>query len=143
MPEPTREAMEAVMLRWLAGIRQRDLQALADMVSADCVIESLSGAGLAGKDGIKQLYGEWLSAFPDVAVHAQEMLVDGDRGVLSITMAGTDKGGFMGLPPTGRSFRLSIVIVLTVTDGQIVRYRSVYDFTGLLVQVGILKAKPA
>jgi predicted ester cyclase len=84
-----------------------------------------------------------MTAFPDVAVHASEMLVDGDRGVLSITLAGTDKGGFMGLPPTGRSFRLSAVIVLTVADGQVVRYRSVYDFTGLLVQVGILKAKPA
>jgi steroid delta-isomerase-like uncharacterized protein len=142
MAGTTRDTMEALLLRWLAAIRQRDPVALADMVSPECVVESMTGAGLAGKNGIRHLYGEWFNAFPDVAVHTQETLIDGDRGMLAITLAGTDSGGFMGLPPTGRSFRLSAVIVLTVADGQVVRYRSVYDFTGLLVQVGILKAKP-
>ena len=142
MALPTRDAMEAITLRWLGAIQQRNVEAIAGLVSPDCVIESISGAGLKGRDGIRQLYGEWMSAFPDVAVHAQETLIDGDRSVLMITAAGTDRGGFMSLPPTGKSFRLSMVLALTVADGLVVRYRSVYDFTGLLVQVGNLKAKP-
>ncbi|MGH9146149.1 MAG: hypothetical protein ACRD1Q_05525 [Vicinamibacterales bacterium] len=28
-------------------------------------------------------------------------------------------------------------------DGQIVHERRIYDFTGILIQVGLLKAKPA
>ena len=143
MATPTRNEVEAILLRWLAGIRARDLAGPAELVSPDCVIESISGAGLSGREGIKHLYGDWINAFPDVAVHAQETLVDGDRGVLVLMMAGTDSGGFMGLPPTGRSFWLSAVIVFTIADGLIVRYKSIYDFTGMLVQVGILKAKPA
>ena len=29
-----------------------------------------------------------------------------------------------------------------VADGQIVQERRVYDFTGMLVQIGVLKARP-
>jgi predicted ester cyclase len=52
-------------------------------------------------------------------------------------------GGFMGLPPTGKPFRLPIVHFYEFQDGHILPERRIYDFTGLLVQIGVLKAKPA
>jgi steroid delta-isomerase-like uncharacterized protein len=139
----TRDATAAVLSRFLSAMKQRDLSAVVTLVSQDCVIESMTSGGLVGSEGMRHLYGEWLAAFPDLAVHGEETVIDGDRGVLVMTLAGTDLGGFMSLPATGKSFRLSAVMVLTVAESKIVRYRSVYDFTGLLVQVGILKAKPA
>jgi len=139
----TRDGTAAVLARFLAAFKERDLDALVELIAKDCAVESMASGGLTGRDGLRNLYREWFTAFPDLAVHAQETLVDGDRGALVLTAAGTDLGGFMNLPATGRSFRLQGVIVLTVAGGQVVRYRSVYDFTGLLVQVGILKAKPA
>jgi hypothetical protein len=33
--------------------------------------------------------------------------------------------------------------VITVADGLIASERRIYDFTGLLVQLGVLRAKPA
>ena len=48
----------------------------------------------------------------------------------------------MGLAPTDKRFRFRLVYLIEVKDGQIVRERRIYDFTGLLVQVGVLKAKP-
>jgi predicted ester cyclase len=73
----------------------------------------------------------------------EEMHIDGDRVAQIGTLTGTDTGGFMGIPPTGKSFKLPIVVLYTVADGCIVRERRIYDFTGMLVQAGILKAKPA
>ena len=78
-----------------------------------------------------------------VAVHAQDTIIEDDRGVMVLTIAGTDMGGFMGLPPTGKAFRMTAVMIFTVINGQVLRYRSVYDFTGLLAQVGNLRVKPA
>lgn len=49
----------------------------------------------------------------------------------------------MGLPPTGKPFRISIVHLHDIRDGYIQHERRIYDFTGLLVQIGVLKAKPA
>jgi hypothetical protein len=35
------------------------------------------------------------------------------------------------------------VFLYELKDGQIARERRIYDFTGLLMQVGLLKARPA
>ena len=56
---------------------------------------------------------------------------------------GQDVGQFLGLAPTGKSFRVPGVFLYDLQDGQIVRERRIYDFTGVLIQIGLLKAKPA
>jgi hypothetical protein len=38
---------------------------------------------------------------------------------------------------------MSAVFFYELKHGRIVRERRIYDFTGMLVQIGILKAKPA
>lgn len=138
-----RASTAAVMTRWLAAMKARDVEAVVALTSPDCIVEAMTGATRSGREGIREVYGEWFKGFPDVAFHAQETIVDEDRGALVLTIAGTDTGGFMALPATGKSFRLSAVFMFTVANEQVVRYRSVFDFTGVLVQVGILKAKPA
>jgi hypothetical protein len=48
----------------------------------------------------------------------------------------------MGLPPTDRPFSISLVSLCEMEDGFIAHERRIYDFTGLLLQVGALRAKP-
>ena len=48
----------------------------------------------------------------------------------------------MGMPATGRPFHLAVVFLYELRDHKIVRERRIYDFTGLLLQIGVLKAKP-
>ena len=57
-------------------------------------------------------------------------------------MTGTNKGGFMDLPPTGNRVSIPVVLIFTLKDGKIVEEQRVYDFTGMLVQAGVLKTKP-
>jgi predicted ester cyclase len=75
-------------------------------------------------------------------MHTEELLIDGQQVAQLGSLTGTDMGGFMDLEPTGKAFRVPCVLVYTLKAGQIVRERRIYDFTGLLVQVGILKVKP-
>jgi predicted ester cyclase len=76
-------------------------------------------------------------------MEVQELLVDDQRAAVMATFTGTDRGGFMGMPATGRRVTIPVVFLYEFRDGKIVRDRRVYDFTGMLVQVGTLKAKPA
>ncbi len=62
------------------------------------------------------------------------------RAVLSVE--GTNIGGFLGLEASGKPFRLAAVFVYEFKDRQIVRERRIYDFTGMLTQIGVLKTKP-
>jgi predicted ester cyclase len=84
-----------------------------------------------------------MHAFPDVSLRQDTLLIDGDRAVLVGTLSGTDSGGLMGQAPTRRPFSVTVVLVDEFVDGLVMREHRIYDFTGMLVQLGVVKAKPA
>jgi len=47
------------------------------------------------------------------------------------------------MAPSGKPAQLPLVVVCHVADGLVTYERRIYDFTGMLVQIGVLKAKPA
>jgi steroid delta-isomerase-like uncharacterized protein len=120
-----------------------DAAALAADHSDDGVVESpLAGGTARGREAIEKLYRTYLSAFGDMKFEQDELLIDGDRVALLARVSGTDTGGFMGMPASGRQVNFPTVFVFELRDGRIARERRIYDFTGVLVQVGLLKAKP-
>ena len=139
----TREAIVRMFAARDEAIARRDIGFLVSQHAADCEqISPLAGGSVRGRDAIGKLYETWFNGFPDLVWTNDEVLIDGDKITQVTTQTGTDTGGFMGLPATDRPFHLPIVILLTVADGLVVHERRIYDFTGMLVQVGILKAKP-
>ena len=139
----TREDILALFDRRRAALDRLDVQALTNLHAEDGVVESLMAGTVTGRPAIGEVYRAWLAAFPDVVVTADDPLIDGLRAAQAAIHAGTDMGGFMGLPPTGKPFRLPIVQLYEFRDEHIQHERRIYDFTGLLVQIGVLKAKPA
>ena len=45
------------------------------------------------------------AAFPDLHLDVEELIVAGDTIVIRLTFRGTDTGGYLGRPPTGRAVR--------------------------------------
>lgn len=139
----TREEITALFARREEAWIRRDVAALVDGHSEDGVVESpLAGGTATGREAINKVYQALFHAFPDVALHTDELLIDGNRVVQIGRLSGTDHGGFMGMAPTGRPFDIAIVRLFDVENGLITRERRIYDFTGLLLQVGTIKAKP-
>jgi len=139
----TRDDIMALIARRNDALMRGDAAALAADYAADAVAESPWVGTVKSREAIEQTWRAVLSAFPDQVFHEEELLVDGDRAALFATAAGTDLGGVMGLPPTGKPFRTPVVFLFTFDDHHIVHERRIYDFTGMLVQIGVLKAKPA
>lgn len=139
----TRQDILHLFDRRQAAYARRDTRALATLHAEDGVLESLVAGTVRGRSAIEEVYQAWLAAFPDVVVTVDDLLIDGLRAAQVVTQVGTDMGVFMGLPPTGKPFRLPIVHLYEFKDGYIAHERRIYDFTGLLVQIGVLKAKPA
>lgn len=122
---------------------RRDIAALTDLHAEDGVVESPFAGGMArGRDAIAKVYHAFFRSFPDLAMRTDEPLIDGNRVVLIARFSGTDHGGFMGMHPTGRAVDFPCVLLFELESGLIVRERRIYDFTGLAVQVGAIKAKP-
>ena len=59
-------------------------------------------------------------------------------------LSATHVNEFFGMPGTNRHIEFRMARLIEMDDqGLIKNERRIYDFTGLLVQVGILRAKPA
>jgi steroid delta-isomerase-like uncharacterized protein len=140
----TRNEIADFLARRADGWARHDATALAADHADDAVVDSpLAGGKVTGREAIERLYQTYFNAFPDLTTKEEEITIDGDRVAVLMRGAGTDTGGFMGLAPTGRAVEFAVALFYELRDGRIIRERRVYDFAGLLLQVGALKAKPA
>ena len=138
----TREEIMAIFTRREAAWRAHDAAALAADHAPDAIVISPTGGVLKGREHIERIYRVWFTAFPDLARTALDTLIDGDRAVLVATVTGTHDGDFFGLPASVRARGIRAFVTI-LRDGVIVHERRILDFTGVLIQVGVLKAKPA
>ena len=139
----TREQIQELFARRQEAFSRLDAAALAADYAADCTVDSpLAGGTASGLEAIENLYRTYFAAFPDFKFDSEQVLIDGDETAQIGRISGTDNGGFMGMAPTHRRVSIPITWFYTLRGGKIVRERRVYDFTGVLIQVGLLKAKP-
>ncbi len=114
---------------------RRDALALAATYTVDCVVESPTAGTICGRAAIEGVYRHWFRAFPDVSLTSDEVFSVGNRAVESMTIHGTDTGGFLGQSPTGKHFHFRPIALYTLRDRQIVLARRVWDLYGLMAQL--------
>lgn len=140
----TREEIVTLVDRHRDAYARLDAETLGAHHAENSVLESPAAGGtVSGREAIAKVYRGFFAGFPDLTMDWSDLVIDGDHVVQVATASGTDTGGFMGLAPTGKRFGFPIVYMFTLKDGLIAHERRVYDFTGMLVQIGLLKAKPA
>jgi steroid delta-isomerase-like uncharacterized protein len=122
---------------------RRDADALAGGHSPDGTLISPIFRTVVGHAAILASYRSLFEIFPDWTYTGEELLVDGNRAAQAFFASATHVGEFMGLPGTGRKFQIQGVRLFTMDGDLIAHERRYYDFTGLLIQVGILRSKPA
>jgi uncharacterized protein (TIGR02246 family) len=137
-----REDIKALFARRSAAWAAKDARTLASLHAASGTVASPTGGVLEGRDEIERIYNVWLSAFPDLVFHTEELVIDEPRVVELAHVTGTHSGEFFGVAPTGRRVAFVMACVMTMEKGEIAHERRVLDFTGVLIQVGVLKAKP-
>jgi steroid delta-isomerase-like uncharacterized protein len=141
-PADMRDEITALFARREDAFDNLDAAAIAADYADDVVIESPI-SGTHGKVDAERNVRAVFAGFMDLKMTFEPPVIDGSRVAQLATAEGTNLGGFMGLPPSGRPFKMTMSFFYEVKGGKIVREQRIYDFTGLLLQVGILKAKPA
>lgn len=139
----TRDEIAAFFKIRQAQWEARDHRGLAEGHAPDSIVESPMFGRLQGREAISESYAHLFTTFPDWFLTIDDLLIDGQRVVQVFSVTATHVGEFMGLPGTNRRFTIQGVRVFEMGDGVIRQEKRMYDFTALLVQVGVLKAKPA
>ncbi len=139
----TREQVQEFFARQQEQWGRRDAEALAGGHHADSTLVSPIFRTVVGRPAILASYRSLFQIFPDWTFTGEDLLIDGDSAAQPFSVTATHVGEFMGLPGTGRKFRLQGVRLFTMSGDLIATERRYYDFTGLLIQVGVLRSKPA
>ena len=90
-----------------------------------------------GAEQVVEYHRNQRTAFPDQRhEHVRMHVADDDTIISEFDLLGTNTGEFMGLPPTGRAFRVAVIAVFTFDGDRITNERVYLDSASLLRQIG-------
>jgi steroid delta-isomerase-like uncharacterized protein len=139
----TNDQIVAFIGRHADGWNQRDPTALSLDHAEDGVVVSPMFARVDGRLQIRATYAALFAVFPDWEIRFDAPIIDGNRVALSFAVTATHQGDFMGLAGSGRRCAFEGVSLFQLGPDLLIREeRRVYDFTGLLTQVGVLRVRP-
>jgi steroid delta-isomerase-like uncharacterized protein len=122
--------------------RSRDVATLTAGHTEDGVVVSPMFGTVNGRPSIEKTYRDLFVAFHDWDYENEVLICEGNRAAMPFMLRATHSSDFFGVPATGRRFEIHGVMVYTLDKGHISHERRIYDFTALLIQIGVLKAKP-
>lgn len=124
---------------WNKGVVREDL------LSADAVDHSQVGGKTKTEPGagsFKHIVGMFRHAMPDIRLTILDEIYTNDKVVHRWVLNGTDSGGVMGMPPSGKSLQFTGTTVVRMQDGKIAERWANVDELGLLQQLGVVPPPP-
>ena len=132
------EANKAVARRLVEEIFNRgDMQAFDQLIADGYVNHHMPVPDIPGnKEGFRELVNATRHAFPDVRVHIEDLVSEGNFVVFHDAAEATSQGDFLGVPPNGQHLEWTEIHFLKVEGNQIVEHWSNFDQLGILRQLG-------
>jgi steroid delta-isomerase-like uncharacterized protein len=111
---------------------------------ADDFIEHEETPGLApNKDGVIAFFKMQQTAFPDLLMHVEDVIADGEKVAIRVRYTGTQLGEFMGMPATDKAVDVQLIDIFGFgDDGLVHEHWGVLDALAMMQQVGAIPADP-
>ena len=114
-------------------INKKNLAAIDEMVTPNYV--SHEGGEDTNAEDTKKFLAGLFRSFPDIHVTIEDIVCEGDKVVVRNTWRGTDKGGFGGMAPTGKSVVIEGIVMWRIENGKLAERWAVIDYRGLMRQL--------
>lgn len=116
-----------------------------DLLAEDAIDHSQVGGKTVSEPGsgsFKQIVGMFRHAMPNVKLTLEDEIYTADKVVHRWRLNGTDTGGVMGMPPSGKDLTLTGTTTVRMKDGKIAERWANVDELGLLQQLGVVPPPP-
>ena len=142
----TSDEIRSFLDRFVRAWEKQDVPALGACYADDCTVVSPIFHTLRGRAQVERSYRDLFRAFASPSIHVDDTVISTDeppRAVIVWTVQSIHAGEIFGVPGSGRRIERTSAYIMTFRGGLIGSERRVYDFTNMLMQLGVLKARPA
>jgi steroid delta-isomerase-like uncharacterized protein len=110
-----------------------DLSVIEEVISDDFIEHEVMPGLEPNKDGVRQMFGMFRSAFRDATFEVDGMIAEGDMVFALVRMKGIHQADFMGVPASGRTINVGVADYFRFENGQALEHWGVMD-TGAMMQ---------
>jgi len=134
MPESNEEVMRLFVEK---VINNGDYSVLGDFIQPNYIYRT-PDQELHGPEALKDLFIAYRTAFPDLNIKIDDLVVADDKAVISFTLTGTHEGDLMGITATGKQVKVHGMLLSRFEDGKIVEEWEILDMLAMLQQLGVV-----
>lgn len=131
------EQNKSIVNRFLTEINRGNLEVLDEVLDPRLIEHSLPAQLPQNIDGVKQFFREYRAAFPDLTYKIEETVAEGNWVAERVSVHGTMKGPFLGMPATGKQATWSEMHMARIDHGKIVEHWGTADMMGMSQQLGL------
>jgi predicted ester cyclase len=120
------------------GLNQKELSAFDTYFSRDLIDHALPPGLPSGLEGRKMFGSALLAAFPDLHIHVEDLVTDGEKLVIRYSIHGTHDGDLLGIPPTAKQVSIGGIAIDRFENGQSIEHWEFYDQMSMMQQLGVI-----
>ena len=132
---------EELIKRWINETDKRNYDVWDEVCSPDYVCHFAGAPSPMTLAEHKEATRLAMAAFPDFKTEFNDIVAESDKVVWRVTISGTQKGEFMGIPPTGKKIKYTAMMIVRIKEGKVAEAWGVADMLGLMEQLG-MELKP-
>lgn len=133
--------IDAVHRLYNEAFNQGKVGVIDELVDVKAVDHEMTPGVEPNREGLKKLVGMYRSAFPDLHIAVDDIFTSGDKVVARVTISGTQKGQYMDMAPTGKTFKVEGIDIIRFANGKMIEHWGVTDNLAMMQQLGAVPAK--
>ena len=132
------EQNKAVFEKLMSALNAKDMATMESLIADDFVDNDAMPGMAPGRQGMIDMMGMFVGAFPDLNVVVEHWVAEGDLVVGVMTTKGTQNGEFMGMPASGKKFSVREMHMVRVANGKMAEHWGLSNEMSMMQQLGFM-----
>jgi steroid delta-isomerase-like uncharacterized protein len=138
----TLDENKAVVRRFIDEIFVKGRTEMVDELVADDFVPHTWPSTGDGRADLKRAIERVAKGLADARFVVEDLIAEGDRVAVRLTAEATQVGTFMGLPPSGKTYRIGEIHIFRIRAGQVTEHWHQFDQLAMLRQLGVAPPRP-
>ena len=119
----------------MSALNAKDTATMESLIADDFVDNDAMPGMAPGRQGMIDMMGMFVGAFPDLNVVVDHWVAEGDLVAGVMTTKGTQTGEFMGMPASGKKFSVREIHMVRVANGKMAEHWGLANEMSMMQQL--------